>query len=343
MVNAGRYEADVFVIGGGPAGLAAAIAARQQGLRVVVADGSCPPIDKACGEGLMPDSRHAAAELGIALPESIGFPFRGIRFHGAGRSVEANFPEGRGLGVRRTALHQAMVDAAVRAGVELRWNTVISGIDGLQARWIVGADGSASRVRRWAGLDSHVWNSRRFAFRQHFEIAPWTGCMEIYWGRGCQIYVTPVAPREVCVALISRGAGLRLPEALRDRFPELRSRLENALPASRERGAVTATTRLRSVVRGRVALIGDASGSVDAITGEGLCLSFRQAKLLAAAMVTGDLASYGRAHPRLAMRPHIMAQTMLMLDRGSGIRRMAMNALSWQPRLFEALLAVHVG
>ena len=49
-------ETDVFVIGGGPAGLAAAIAARQQGLRVLVADGAKPPIDKACGEVLMPDA-----------------------------------------------------------------------------------------------------------------------------------------------------------------------------------------------------------------------------------------------------------------------------------------------
>ncbi|MGB8062426.1 MAG: FAD-binding protein, partial [Candidatus Sulfotelmatobacter sp.] len=46
---------DVFVIGGGPAGLAAAIAARKCGLRVIVADAAQPPIDKACGEGLMPD------------------------------------------------------------------------------------------------------------------------------------------------------------------------------------------------------------------------------------------------------------------------------------------------
>ena len=48
---------DIFVIGGGPAGLATAIAARQRGFDVVVADGAQPPIDKPCGEGLMPDGR----------------------------------------------------------------------------------------------------------------------------------------------------------------------------------------------------------------------------------------------------------------------------------------------
>jgi 2-polyprenyl-6-methoxyphenol hydroxylase-like FAD-dependent oxidoreductase len=71
----------------------------------------------------------------------------------------------------------------------------------VRPRWIVGADGSASRVRRWAGLDAFARNSRRFAYRRHFVVAPWTNCMEIYWGEGCQFYVTPVSPREVCIRL----------------------------------------------------------------------------------------------------------------------------------------------
>jgi flavin-dependent dehydrogenase len=290
----------------------------------------------------MPDARREAARLGIDLPDSAGFEFRGIRFHGAGRSVEANFPCGHGIGVRRTVLHQAMINAAVDAGVDLRWNSTVTNIHGLRARWIVGADGSSSRVRRWAGLDSTLWNTRRFAYRQHFAVAPWTDCVDIYWGTGCQIYVTPVDANEVCVALISHQPQLRLREALQCYFPPLHARLAAAATTSRERGAITATTRLRSVARGNVALIGDASGSVDAITGEGICLSLRQAGLLADALVAGDLASYNRAQSRLAIRPWIMSKAMLMLDRGSAIRQVAMGAMSWQPRIFENLLKVHV-
>jgi flavin-dependent dehydrogenase len=73
-------KTDVFVVGGGPAGLAAAIAARQRGFDVVVADPARPPIDKACGEGLMPESIRALRDLGVTFEPEQSFNFRGVRF-----------------------------------------------------------------------------------------------------------------------------------------------------------------------------------------------------------------------------------------------------------------------
>jgi flavin-dependent dehydrogenase len=166
--------------------------------------------------------------------------------------------------------------------------------------------------------------------------------MEIYWGEGCQIFVTPVAAREVCVALVSHTPELRLDDALERLFPLLSVRLNGESTTDRERGAVTGNVRLRKVARGNVALIGDASGSVDAISGEGICLGFRQAEVLARAMAIGDLSGYNRAHPRLAWRPYVLANTMLQLDRSQMIQRVALSALSAHPWIFQKLLQVHV-
>jgi flavin-dependent dehydrogenase len=342
---------DVFVIGGGPAGLAAAIAARRKGFHVVVADGARPPIEKACGEGLMPSTLAALGDLGMSLQPNDGFAFRGIRFLEGGLAVDANFPSGQGMGVRRPILHQRMVEEALARGVKLMWGAPVTGIerDGVRlagrvipARWIIGADGSGSRVRRWSGLDAHTQNDTRYACRRHYRVQPWTDRVEIYWGQEMQAYVTPTAREEVCVVLMSRKRLVRFDAAWRE-FPDLAARLESAEMASRERGAFTAMHRLERVYRGRVALIGDASGGVDAITGDGLRLGFYQAAALAEAMEAGDLSSYQAAHRRLARQPALMGRLMLLLGRHARLRHRAMRALAANPELFARLMAIHVG
>jgi flavin-dependent dehydrogenase len=342
---------DIFVIGGGPAGLAAALAARRRGFDVTVADCSVPPIDKACGEGLMPDGVAAARSLGIEFDAAGSHPFRGICFCEDGISVKAAFPNGIGLGMRRTTLHRIMADRAAEAGVRLAWGARVAGIEGdgvsvngslVRSRWIVGADGGLSPVRRWAGLDACERDSRRFGFRRHYRVAPWSDFMQLHWADGCQLYVTPVSEEEVCVALISRDQRLRLDEAL-PRFPEVARRLRGAVSSTGERGGVSASRRLKSVWRGRVALVGDASGSVDAITGEGLCLLFQQSLALAAALEAGDLSLYGAEHRRIGRRAALMADLMLLLAGRGRLRRRALRAMAADPRLFARMLSMHVG
>jgi flavin-dependent dehydrogenase len=166
--------------------------------------------------------------------------------------------------------------------------------------------------------------------------------MELHWGRVGEIYVTPVSKDQVCVALISRDPKLRLAEGLQ-RFPELRARLEGATIASSEKGAPTATCKLKRVSRGNVALIGDASGTVDAITGEGLCLAFSQAMVLADCLRGGDLSRYEREHRRLALRPFLMAKLMLTLNGRPRLQRRTLQAFQKSPDVFRRLLELHVG
>ncbi len=166
--------------------------------------------------------------------------------------------------------------------------------------------------------------------------------MELHWGRLGEIYVTPVAKDQVCVALISRNPKLRLGEAL-PHFPKLAERLSGQEVCSSERGALTATCKLKQVRRDNLALIGDASGTVDAITGEGLCLAFTQAMVLADCMAKGDLSTYEREHQRLALRPLLMARIMLLLDRRPRLQQRTVRAFQRRPYVFERLLELHVG
>src|SRR5579875_3531155 len=107
---------DLLVVGGGPVGLVTALEAKRAGLDVVVVEPRSAPIDKACGEGLMPPAVAHLYQLGAPVT---GRPFRGIRYVDAAHAAVADFPARSGLGVRRTALHAALAQAAAGARIEV--------------------------------------------------------------------------------------------------------------------------------------------------------------------------------------------------------------------------------
>lgn len=349
-------DTEVVVCGGGPAGLAAAIACRMQGLAVVALENGSPPIDKACGEGLLPEALTSLAELGVELGGVQTAPFRGIRFIEAGAAdVQAAFRNGLARGVRRRVLHQALTERAKQIGVELRWTTKVLGVSEdlhgvkiktpsgvLRGRWCVGADGAASQVRRWAGLESGSPPRKRIGLRRHFAVAPWSDSMEVHWGGSGQAYVTPTSSGEVSVAVIARRRYRSLADALGE-FPLLAERLDGRGCTSEERGAVTCNRSFRAVATRRVVLVGDASGSVDAISGAGLGLAFQQALALAEAVRNNNLSTYQGAHRAIRQRPMLVARSLLLLDRFPDLRRIAMASFRRNPRLFERMLAIHTG
>ncbi len=340
----------VVVVGGGPAGLAAAVALRGTDFSVTVLEASRQgPIDKACGEGLMPDGVAVLRRLGVSLDLSACHPFFGIRYLDRDLVAEGRFPEGNGFGIRRTQLHLALIKRAEEVGVEIEWNSRVKGLSrqGVRtetgefaARWVVGADGLRSPVRSWAGLATRPVKFRRFGVRRHFEVEPWSDCVEVYWAAGCEAYVTPVASREVGIAILWSGRKASFDQLL-DSFPDLRQRIVGCREVSRHRGAGPLMQRVRGVWRGRVLLVGDAAGYVDAITGEGLSLAFHQAEALAEALAAGDPRSYTKAHRRLHALPDNLTRWLLRIERHPRVRRRMVGALAREPELFSCILGIH--
>jgi flavin-dependent dehydrogenase len=355
---------DVLVVGGGPAGLACAIASAKRGLRVEVIDGVRPPIDKACGEGLMPDSLEALAAIGITNLDFSGcdnHQLRGIRFIGdqpdssSSARIEAAFPDIPGRGIQRTVLHQLLLDRAASLGVRFHWQNSLRSIiktnQGIQlltnrqtlnARYLVGADGPGSRVAAWAGLTEASVHSRRIGLRQHYIIAPWTDFVEVYWSDYGQAYVTPTSSNRICVAFISNRKIFSPDEAL-IHFPALRHHLTAATPSGPSRGSITLGRRLRRVTAKNIALIGDASGSVDAVTGEGLALCFRQATALSQALQIEDLSLYEKEHRRIQRLPSLMSRSLLLMDHYPLLRTQILSLFQHHPKLFSLLLNLHIG
>lgn len=341
---------DALIVGGGPAGLSAAIALRTRGLDVVVADALLPLIDKACGEGLMPDSRRELAALGVKLTS--GCEFSGLHFAhrncGSEDLATAEFSRGKGIGIRRVDLHRSLIERAKAVGVRLQWGSRVD-LSGPQVtvrgeavrhRYLVGADGEGSRVRRWAGLEDGSLQSERLGFRRHYRVAPWSDYVEVHWCDLGQAYVTPVAENEICVAAVTRRRGSNF-ERILDGLPYLAEKLRNKPAVGRDRGAVTTTRKLKRVTRGNVALTGDASGSADAITGQGLASAFREALLLGNALGRDSIADYEHGHAGILRLPQTMAAAMLAMDRWPTLRNRAMRAFAGHSNLFARLLAVH--
>jgi flavin-dependent dehydrogenase len=325
----------------------------MRGANVLVADALMPPINKACGEGLMPDAHRDLAALGVICEPSQGPTFQGIRFanwtQGEQISVAAEFSSGTGIGMSRPALHSRIVERAQTLGVRFRWGTHVgfgSGVtlnqETCSYRYLIGADGQSSRVRRWAGLEKGKIISHRFGFRRHYCVAPWSRYVEVHWTALGQVYVTPIAENEICVAVVTRDRNARVRDVV-DTISFLRDRLPREQERDAERGALTTTRKLNRVVSGNVALVGDASGSVDAVTGEGMALSFRQATLLSESLEKNALERYAVGHRKILAQSQLMARLLLLMDAYPVICKHAMRSMADSPGLFRGLLDVHIG
>jgi flavin-dependent dehydrogenase len=228
----------------------------------------------------------------------------------------------------------------VREGI--RVDTVVQWRDGvtlsfpggsLDAAYVAIADGLGSLVprERRGGL------RERYGFRRHYRVAPWSSMVEVHWTDGAEAYVTPVSEDEVGIAILWHRPASSW-ESMLSRFGALARHLGSASPITTVQGAGPFRRRTRRAAGGRVALVGDASGYVDAITGEGIAIAFECARALARSLRTADLRVYERAHRSILSRYRRTTEFVLALAAFPFLRHGVVSVLSEQSWLFDHCL-----
>ncbi|QEO09079.1 NAD(P)/FAD-dependent oxidoreductase [Protaetiibacter larvae] len=337
-------DAQLLVAGGGPVGLATAIEARLAGIDVLVVEPRDGVIDKACGEGVMPGAREALDRLGVA-PASA--PIAGIDYRDVRHSVQHRFSGGPGQGIRRTTLHAALLERARELGV--RWvrarvvavepggTSVAVATDAgsrLVGGWLVAADGLHSTVARSVGLALPEPRARRrYGQRRHYRLEPWTDLVEVHWTGVGEFYVTPLAGGVVGVSLLARR-GVHYEQALAA-SGELAERIAGADAVSELRGAGPFRQRTRARVAGRVLLVGDASGYVDALTAEGIRIGLESAHEAVAAICAGRSEQYEAAWGRTTRAFRRMTAGLVRVAE-SPLRGLVVPAAARMPRLYAS-------
>jgi flavin-dependent dehydrogenase len=348
-------RADLIVVGGGPIGLATAIEGRRAGLSVLLIEPRIGPVDKACGEGLMPGTVAALQRLGVHIK---GAPFRGIRYvaPNGDRTVTHRFSTDVGLGVRRTELHAALAARAAEVGVLSHRGRVVgiptarsaaganarAGIEvmvelddgsAVGGNWVLGCDGLHSIVRRESGLALGS-DGRRFGIRRHAALAPWTDVVEVHWSAKGEAYVTPISDTEVGIAVLG-PRGWPFDEALAT-FPALARRLSGARWTTPARGAGPLRQKVASPIGDRVLLVGDAAGYVDALTGEGLRIGLACAHEAVRCVAAGRPQDYPRRWRSVTREYRWLTSGLVTTTRVPIARRLLVPTAARLPRIFGA-------
>ncbi|MGI8927361.1 MAG: NAD(P)/FAD-dependent oxidoreductase [Tepidiformaceae bacterium] len=359
---------DVAIAGGSLAGAATAIHLAAAGHSVVILERASFPRRKPCGEGLFPAGVRELCALGLGSLVTRGVALEAVRFIAGDACVTAGLAD-PGLGIERALLDGALLERAVAAGVDVRTGVTVRGFvseggraTGLvtsaglvPARAVVAADGLHSRLRRQAGLE-RAGNGARFGVSAHVAFAyPLPARVDVHFGRGRELYVTPVAAGVANVALLTRRAGMRVfAGARRPAFESLLAthpRFAGGFELLDEPLAAGPFWRHCSrPSRANFLLVGDAAGFHDGISGEGMSAALLSARAAASALdsylASGSFEPFRRYDARrlaITRNSNLLARLSLFLGRDPRLARLAIANLARQPHTFARLLAVNAG
>ena len=344
---------DVLVVGGGPAGSAAATFLARGGRRVVVVDKATFPRDKCCGDGLTTLALRELELLGLD-PAAVAnwHPVADVVLRSpSGRQVDLRLPDGGQFAATapRRELDAALVDLARAAGADVRDGHAVTGVhhaddlvladvDGIgtvAARYLVAADGMWSPVRKLLGHAEDGYLGEWHAFRQYAGDVTGPASERLYvWFEADLLpgyaWSFPLPGGRVNLGYGVLRDGTRGGAELRALWDDLWSRphIAEALgPRATFEGRHTAWPIPAGIDRatltdGRVLFAGDAAMATDTMTGEGIGQAVLTGRLAAQAILAA-----GAVQPTLAasryertVRDHLVADHRMSVVLSKALR-----------------------
>lgn len=331
----------IAIVGAGPTGCSLAIMLASKNHDIHLFDKNSFPIDKVCGEGIMPKGAEILEDIGVYQyldPKEMSF-FNEIINHD-NAEISSGSLNKKALGVRRLNLSQAFYKRIKDfKNIRLHEQVKITSLSQLtEFHYIIGADGIHSKIRKLLKIDSFQPSLKRCGARIHFQEKLHQDKVEVHWNQGIEAYITPVGPELTELAFIW-NTDLHSPQqeglyqGLINHFPELKTRFPLYEGKINSYGPFPRASE--EIYKDNIFLLGDALCFIDGITGEGISLGLEQAELWSQCIAHNgfDYDFYSKKINQIIKHYYFMTSFALFMSEHPTLRKFVIYLMRKAPSL----------